>query len=447
MNPTSAAAPRGPRTVALLMDFENLVIGLENSDPANEKPFSIAEVIGHLQKNYGPVIYRKAFADWSNAKFRKYVMDLTRAGVEMQHVVRTGINSKNAADVYLVIQAMDCLLHYPNIDTYAIVTGDGDFLPLITKLKATGRHVIGMGSQGTISNVLQENCDEYICYSQRGLTTRAEAPSDFAAVTAALREGLGLDELLPARRAFGVLRERIPGFHPRAYGFGNIFDLLRAVPGLILSPREEGEETIRWADGNAPWPPPRRMPEPAPVAGEAAPPPAGEPAAAAISVPAAPAQPVPAALDPAFADYMTSTRWFVRDPALREPVIQGIFDMLANRTGSITLDNLRLRVPQADKITDKEWFGTLFSLIHGGCLWEDTMTSDRPLADRAVSLFRGVDQPEEFLLRYYCSLFHKAFNERDDVSPGMCSLLMYGDAEDAHLGLFEKVLARLRERS
>ncbi len=445
MSPVHETAPRGPRTVALLMDFENLVIGLENSDPANEKPFSISDVIAHLQKNFGPVVYRKAFADWSNAKFRKYVMDLTRAGVEMQHVVRTGINSKNAADVYLVIQAMDCLLHYPNIDTYAIVTGDGDFLPLITKLKASGRHVIGMGSQGTIASVLQENCDDYICYSQKGLTARSEQASDFGAVTAALRAGLGLGDLLPARRAFGLLRERIPGFHPRAYGFGNIFDMLRAVPGLILSPREEGEETIRWADGHAPWPPPRRAPDPVPAPAPDAVAAGTEPASDAA--PAAPAEPVPAALDPAFAEYMAATRWFVRDPALRDPVLSGIFEALLNHPASITLDNLRLRVPQADKITDKEWFGTLFSLIHGGCLWEDSMTSDRPLADRAVSLFRGVSQSDEFLLRYYSSLFHKAFNERDDVSPGMCSLLMYGDAEPAHLGLFERVLARLRDRN
>ncbi len=439
------SAPHPGRTVALLMDFENLVIGLENSDPASEKPFSISDVIGHLQRNHGPVVYRKAFADWSNAKFRKYVMDLTRAGVEMQHVVRTGINSKNAADVYLVIQAMDCLLHYPNIDTYAIVTGDGDFLPLITKLKASGRHVIGLGSLGTISNVLQENCDEYICYSQKGLTPRGEAvPCDIAAVTAALREAIGRDDVMPVRRAFGALRDRIPGFHPRTCGFGNIFDLLRAVPGLILSPREEGEETIRWADGNAPWPPPRPA-----VSSEAVPAAVPTQDADADSAPSAtPAtHPVPAALDPAFADYISSTRWFIRDPALRDPVILGIFDILSRQSGSITLDSLRTRVPQADKTTDKEWFGTLFSLIHGGCLWEDALTSDRPLVERAVSIFRGVGQTQEFMLRYYSSLFHKAFNERDDVSPGMCSLLMYGDTAAEHLDLFDKVLARLRERS
>ena len=453
MSPASFNVPGSSRTVALLMDFENLIIGLENSDPTNEKPFSIDDVITHLQKNYGSVIYRKAFADWSTAKFRKYVMDLTRAGVEMQHVVRTGFNSKNAADMHLVIQAMDCMLHYPNIDTYVIVTGDSDFLPLITKLKASGRHVVGLGPQGAISNILQENCDGYIYYSSKGLGVREDGPADFAAVVAAMRDGLGAGDVMPARRAFGVLRDRIPGFHPRGYNFGNIFDLLRAIPGLILSPREEGEELIRWADGTGQFPPRRAMAETVGVSVPATTDPAvpadtAAPAFAAESViHESPAQPLPEALDPAFAEYMTATRWFIRDPASRDPVIAGIFEALAKQTGSITLDNLRMRVPGADKVSDREWFGTLFSLIHGGCLWEDSVTSDRPLADRAVSLFRGVNQLQEFMLRYYGSLFHKAFNERDDVSPGMCSLLMYGDTAPEHVLLFERVLSRLRERS
>ena len=105
--------------LALLMDFENLIIGLENNDPTEEKPFSILAVIQYLESHYGTVIYRKAFADWSNAKFRKYAMELSRAGVEMQHVVRSGYNSKNASDTHLVIQAMDCMLHHPLINRFA----------------------------------------------------------------------------------------------------------------------------------------------------------------------------------------------------------------------------------------------------------------------------------------------------------------------------------------
>ena len=452
MSPVSFPVAGSPRTVALLMDFENLVIGLENSDPTNEKPFSIADVITHLQKNYGSVIYRKAFADWSTTKFRKYVMDLTRAGVEMQHVVRTGFNSKNAADMHLVIQAMDCMLHYPNIDTYVIVTGDSDFLPLITKLKASGRHVVGLGPQGAISTILQENCDGYIYYGPKGLGVREEGPADFSAVIAAMHDGLGDGDVMPARRAFSVLRDRIPGFHPRTYNFGNIFDLLRAIPGLLLSPREEGEELVRWADGTGQFPVRRPTVDASGFAAPAAATESTMPVDGMVPVAESagndvPAQPLPEALDPAFAEYMTATRWFIRDPASRDPVIAGIFEVLARQTGSITLDNLRMRVPQADKVSDKEWFGTLFSLIHGGCLWEDSMTSDRPLVDRAVSLFRGVNQLQEFMLRYYGSLFHKAFNEREDVNPGMCALLMYGDTAPEHVTLFERVLGRLRERS
>ena len=58
------------------MDFENLILGLDNNGVGIENPFSIADVIGYLEDTYGPVIYRKAFADWGNSKFRRYAMEL-----------------------------------------------------------------------------------------------------------------------------------------------------------------------------------------------------------------------------------------------------------------------------------------------------------------------------------------------------------------------------------
>ncbi|NLE54538.1 MAG: NYN domain-containing protein, partial [Lentisphaerae bacterium] len=185
--------------IALLMDFENLVIGLENNEPDVERPFAMDDIIRFLEQHYGRVVYRKAFADWSNSKFRKYGQDLMRSGVEMQHVVRVGYNAKSTADTFLVLQAMDCVLHYPAIDMYVLVTGDADFLPLISRLKATGRKVVGLGTEGTIANTLIQNCDEYIYYGSDGLRLQAKTLLDKTPVINALRKILGSrDCSLPA---------------------------------------------------------------------------------------------------------------------------------------------------------------------------------------------------------------------------------------------------------
>ena len=133
------------KQIAMLMDFENLVIGIENNDPEQKKIFSAKGIIDYLQKEYGRVVFRKAFADWSNTKFRKYTSDMVRAGIEMYHIVRGNYN-KSYAESHMVIQAMDCLIRNPSIDTFVLCTGDADFLPLISHLKSTGRTVIGLGT-------------------------------------------------------------------------------------------------------------------------------------------------------------------------------------------------------------------------------------------------------------------------------------------------------------
>ena len=45
-----------------------------------------------------------------------------------------------------------------------IVSGDSDFSPLVSKLKENGKHVIGLGMKDSTSDLLRDNCDEFIYY-------------------------------------------------------------------------------------------------------------------------------------------------------------------------------------------------------------------------------------------------------------------------------------------
>jgi len=42
-----------------------------------------------------------------------------------------------------------------------IVSGDSDILPLVSKLKENGKHVIAW-DEGSTSDLLLDNCDEFI---------------------------------------------------------------------------------------------------------------------------------------------------------------------------------------------------------------------------------------------------------------------------------------------
>ena len=97
-------------------------------------------------------------------------------------------------------------------------------------------------------------------------------------------------------------------------------------------------------------------------------------------------------------------------------------------------------------VEERPWYGTIFSLVYGACLWENPDDSSVPLPRRRLSLFRTVKNEEEFLVRYYTSLFHKAYTERPGLTAQMCAELMHPDDVEAHLPLYERVLEELEKR-
>jgi len=65
---------------------------------------------------------------------------------------------------------MDLAYSKEHINTFAILSGDSDFSPLVSKLKELGKHVIGLGMQQSTSALLRDNCDEFIYYEDLGQT-------------------------------------------------------------------------------------------------------------------------------------------------------------------------------------------------------------------------------------------------------------------------------------
>ena len=63
---------------------------------------------------------------------------------------------------------MDLAYSKEHIDTFVVVSGDSDFSPLVSKLKELGKHVIGLGMQESTSDLLRDNCDEFIYYEDLG---------------------------------------------------------------------------------------------------------------------------------------------------------------------------------------------------------------------------------------------------------------------------------------
>jgi uncharacterized protein (TIGR00288 family) len=149
--------PDTERALAVFVDFENLALGFQGQ----RGKFDIHLVLKRLVEK-GKILARKAYADWN--RFQPYTGSLHEAAFEMIEIPRRGLTGKNSADIRLCVDAMDLAYSKAHIDTFVIVSGDSDFTPLVSKLKENGKHVIGLGMQGSTSDLLRDNCDEFIYY-------------------------------------------------------------------------------------------------------------------------------------------------------------------------------------------------------------------------------------------------------------------------------------------
>ncbi|AWV90335.1 NYN domain-containing protein [Bradymonas sediminis] len=144
--------------IAIFADLENVAIGVRE---AKYGELDIGLVLERLLDK-GNVIVKKAYCEWSNyASLKKPLHEASFELIEVPHVSYSG---KNSADIRMVVDALDLCYSNEHVDLFAILTGDSDFSPLVSKLRENNKRVIGIGVKHTSSNLLVENCDEYIYY-------------------------------------------------------------------------------------------------------------------------------------------------------------------------------------------------------------------------------------------------------------------------------------------
>ena len=230
------------RRLAVFVDFENLALGLKGS--ANR--FDIGRVLGRLVEK-GKIIVKRAYADWT--RYSDYKQKMHEAAIELIEIPKRELTGKNSADIRLVVDAMDLAAAKSHIDTFVIVSGDSDFSPLVSKLKENGKSVIGLAMRGSASNLLRDNCDEFIYYEDlRGLAAQsalAKLPDAkkgvfqllVDSVTALMREN---KPIIYASMVKDTMKRKDPSFDEASYGYRMFNQLLEDAEdqGLLMLYRD-----------------------------------------------------------------------------------------------------------------------------------------------------------------------------------------------------------------
>jgi uncharacterized protein (TIGR00288 family) len=149
---------RNEQTIAVFVDFENLARGSEQDKKGR---FEIELVLKRLLER-GRIVFKRAYCDWT--RFNDFMYEFHRQGFEMVDIPSSKVSGKNSADIRMVVDAIDLCYSKSHIDTFVLVTGDSDFSPVVSKLKENDKRVVGCGVRSSTSDLLANNCDEFIFY-------------------------------------------------------------------------------------------------------------------------------------------------------------------------------------------------------------------------------------------------------------------------------------------
>ncbi len=250
MSQTDTVVPPQPRPrLAVLIDAENI-------------PARIADELFAAIAERGEPIVRRIYGDFSDPRLSGWHRALARHALTA-HQQFTVASGKNAADIALVIDAMD-LLHGGTVEGFCLVSGDGDFTRLATRIREHGLDVFGFGRPKAAES-FREACRSFVVLD---IPTAPSLPTPAApnlptptakepahdpaplrqAATQLLRRAIqkvphqnGWRHLSPLGKA---LRDISPNFDPKHYGHAKLVNLV-ADTGAFEMTKASGSVMVR----------------------------------------------------------------------------------------------------------------------------------------------------------------------------------------------------------
>ena len=122
--------------------------------------------------NYGSATYKRLYGDFQTPSVRAWMKNLRDYAITpvFQYNYTQG---KNASDSALIIDAMD-ILHKEGVDGFCIVSSDSDYTRLASRIRESGREVLGFGEKKTPKPFIK-SCDKFIYVEILGQTPPEKA--------------------------------------------------------------------------------------------------------------------------------------------------------------------------------------------------------------------------------------------------------------------------------
>lgn len=248
------------RNVAVFIDLENMFGGYAGGVSGVPLSRMLREIERDVERlGFGfKAAATRAYANWAFPGMKLYQREVLENGIEPVQIFSNDgttkgkggagevdadppARRKNAADIQLVVDALTIAEDAPWVEVFVIVSGDGDFVPLVRRLQYLDKFVVGVtirnGSAGGVSNLFRSVVDRFLEVDAAApigkVVSDAQTPESGPAVRVAGSgggTGLGLpSNERPSEATYVSAVHKIIADAPRALKEG-------AVDGAVVNP-------------------------------------------------------------------------------------------------------------------------------------------------------------------------------------------------------------------
>lgn len=223
------------RKLALLIDSDNVSAKYLNG------------IFDELAQ-YGIITYRRIYGDFTtqaNARWSDRLLE--KSIIPIQQFSNT--TGKNATDSALIIDAMD-LLYNSNVDGFCIVSSDSDFTRLASRLRESGKIVIGMGEKKTPDS-FRAACTVFTELENLLENENASSGTDKEAIEKdiinIITQNDNKGKLTGSGEIGSKLQNKYPDFDIRTFGYSQLSKFLEDMDAIEVL-KENNAITVRLKD-------------------------------------------------------------------------------------------------------------------------------------------------------------------------------------------------------
>lgn len=213
----------------------------------------IKEMMEEIAK-YGNPTVKRIYGDWTKPQLSKWKAILLENAINpiQQYSYTAG---KNATDSAMIIDAMD-ILYSNKVDGFCIASSDSDFTRLATRIRETGKSVIGIGEKKT-PNPFIAACDKFIYLEilhaeEKTESGKSKTPGKKQSVDTITPKVIQLIQQSVTDLADedgwaflgdvgGLIQKKQPNFDSRNYGFEKLTPLIKSTGKFEIDQRDSGK--------------------------------------------------------------------------------------------------------------------------------------------------------------------------------------------------------------